>query len=298
MNIKTISEILSSTKLELIHDSRTGNRLELVIPVFNEQDRLGRIIEAYSDICDIVIMDGGSTDDTINVAKSGLATVYSRSTMGIYGENFFHHYVNNLTLSGRCFYFFADECISHEDLIECDTELKNGRVVFGKRIDWLYGKSMDRVACLIPKGFLRDSAEYKGSLHSSLHFQDSTSLVKSKFTPNVHHLQRSSYSSDLGKTSGYINTELFFMLKNARFKWLFFRRFIITDVFLFPKKLHRYIRAGFINSFIYCFYGLISSQIAILILFEKLFLPTLKQQDQIYAIEFAKLIKENPTHYR
>lgn len=291
MTIISTCEILANTKLELIKDSRSGNRLELVLLVYNEQDRLKKIIEAYSDICDIVIMDGGSLDNTLNIAESGLATIYSRSTMPLYGENFFHHYVNNLTLSGRCFYFFADECISREDLIECDNELKMGRVIFGNRIDWIYGKSTSKVTCVIPKGFVKNSAVYKGSLHSSLHFEESTYFVRSKFMPNVHHLQVSSYTADLGKTGVYIDTEIGFMRSAFNCRWLFFKRFIVSDIVLFPKKFFRYFQAGFTNSFIYCFYGLISAQIAILILFEKMFLPTINEQKKIYAVAFEKIAK-------
>lgn len=54
------------------------NKLSVVLAVYNEQENLGRCLESIKNIADeIVIVDGGSTDKTIDIAKKYKAKVIS-----------------------------------------------------------------------------------------------------------------------------------------------------------------------------------------------------------------------------
>ena len=65
--------------LSLLIDNRTGKNIELIIPVYNEEYRLLRIIKAYGNILDIVIIDDTSTDNTIELAIKNNCTIFSRN---------------------------------------------------------------------------------------------------------------------------------------------------------------------------------------------------------------------------
>ncbi len=64
--------------LTLLVDHRKGNRLEIVVPVFNEGKRIGSFIRHYRNHADVVLLDDSSTDDTTSIADSLGATVYRR----------------------------------------------------------------------------------------------------------------------------------------------------------------------------------------------------------------------------
>src|SRR3546814_17917167 len=82
---------------------------------YNEAQRITNILDTYSAACDIVILDGGSTDQTIDIVIARGGTVFARLGESI-GENHFNYYVNNVTRSGRCFYMMCDEKVAIADL--------------------------------------------------------------------------------------------------------------------------------------------------------------------------------------
>ncbi len=52
------------------------NQISVIIPVLNETEYIGQLLEhltensTTSNIADIIVVDGGSTDDTINIVSS------------------------------------------------------------------------------------------------------------------------------------------------------------------------------------------------------------------------------------
>ena len=66
--------------LEIICDNRTGEKLELIIPVKNEEKRMLSVLEYYkkSDVLDLVIFDDNSTDASVEIAIKLKATVYKK----------------------------------------------------------------------------------------------------------------------------------------------------------------------------------------------------------------------------
>jgi glycosyltransferase involved in cell wall biosynthesis len=238
---KILSAIPPDTGLEMVIDHRSGNKLELVIPVFNEEFRLGYLIEAYSKIVDIVLLDGGSTDSTINLAEKHKLTVFIRNGKENVGENHFIYYVNKHSKSGRCLYFFADEGISIRDLNTVDITLKQGNTVMAYRVDWVMGRSMVYPSCIIPKGVCKGAILYDSSnLHGSMKPTTKTGNI----IVTVHHFQVYKTAHDYGKIGNYINTEVQQYLVSNNFYRNFFRRYIFSEIIMRPRGIWRARKLG------------------------------------------------------
>lgn len=81
-------------------------RLSCCIIAFNEADRLARCIEAVRDIADeIVVVDSGSTDGTVDLARSLGAQVFQRAWDG-YGPQ----------------KRFAEDCASYDWILNLDAD--------------------------------------------------------------------------------------------------------------------------------------------------------------------------------
>ncbi len=53
-----------------------GQRLSVVIPVLNEAENIGTLLDGLADVDDIIVVDGGSTDGTADLlASSGVRTI-------------------------------------------------------------------------------------------------------------------------------------------------------------------------------------------------------------------------------
>ena len=72
----------------------------------------------------VKLLDGGSTDATVEIAIRSGATVFTRIGEAI-GENHFVYYVNEVTKSGYCFFLMADEFIRKVDLHATFAALQN-----------------------------------------------------------------------------------------------------------------------------------------------------------------------------
>ena len=64
--------------LELIKDNRTGKKLEIVMPTYNEAERIVYIMKYYGDDFDVVLLDDTSSDSTVTLALEMGATVFKR----------------------------------------------------------------------------------------------------------------------------------------------------------------------------------------------------------------------------
>jgi glycosyltransferase involved in cell wall biosynthesis len=230
--------------LKLISDNRSGSKLEVVIPTFNEDRRIKNIMKYYGEEFDVVLLDDGSTDATVTLAIQGGATVFRRVGEGV-GENHFVHYVNDVTKSGCCFYMFADEFIEKAELRATYEALKKQPcVVLGKRVDWIYGERYLSPSSSIPRGQVRGSAIYNPNrLHASLEYRTDPPPKIVEF--DVLHLHRWSMKDYFGQSGryAYMEVEQFRRQKNPAF--LFFKRFVAAEFFRLPQKLWRERRRGF-----------------------------------------------------
>jgi glycosyltransferase involved in cell wall biosynthesis len=217
--------------LELVHDNRSGQRLELVVPTYNEQKRIGNILHYYSDICDIVLLDDCSTDQTVEMAIHAGATVFRRGQRHIQPEHHFVHYVNGLSQSGMCFFLFADEYIEREALMTIERELRERCcVVYYQRVDWLAGRQMRRVPNRVksPRGFYRGTAKFNlDSLHSALQVTSLPGRIECPTIFDVQHLQTHNFSLSFGSQGLYIWTEVEQFRRQKVGAYLFFKRYIV-----------------------------------------------------------------------
>lgn len=268
--------------LDVIVDNRSGEKLELVFLVYNEAKRLPELLMYYGTRFDIVLMDGGSTDATVSLAREAGATVFRRTGPDFVGENHFVHYVNNVTKSGYCFYMFADEYVEIKDLDYTLAQLKMGsHVVLGKRIDWFYGIRSNSPCSSTPRGMEKGTAIYNPQrLHASLEY-DKSGLKE--VAVHVHHLHLWSMRQYFGTAGTYAFTEVAQFRESDRPVWRFVRRFIISEFLMLPRKLWRERKAsgGFLLWL--CVISCIIPLLGLLALIEQKFLKSPDEQLKLFA---------------
>ncbi len=269
--------------LNLVHDNRSGNRLEIVVPTFNEERKIGNILKCYGQDFDVVLLDDGSTDNTVAIAIEAGASVYTRMGETV-GENHFVHYVNEVSKSGYCFYMFADEFIKKSELHAAFSALKvQPCVILGKRIDWAYGKRIVSPSSSTPRGLCKGSAIYNPNrLHASLEY------IKAPAAPrvlefDVHHLHIWSMKDYFGQAGKYAYLEVEQFRKQAKPILHLLRRYAISELLMLPRRLWRERKQGVAFLFWMFVMSLTVSLLAVLSWLEQRFLNRPEEQLQIYA---------------
>lgn len=231
--------------LELICDHRSGTRMEIVIPTFNEEKRLGNILGYYGQEFDIVLLDDGSTDNTLDLAKKSGATIYRRVGVG-YSEMHFAHYVNELTKSGYCFLMFMDEFIRKSDLREVYARLQaQDCIVMGRRIDWAYGYRLNNIFGFSPRGFARGEAVYDPtSIHASLKHIRERDKKSPRLFFDVHHLSLYSMRDYFCKASAYMYDEISLFRQSNKPLTKYLRRFVGYELIKLPLRLARELKVN------------------------------------------------------
>lgn len=213
--------------LAIIHDRRSGTRLELVVPTYNEEDRIVRLIDFYRDEADVVLFDV-STDLTPDLAIDHRASVFRRiGDTSIQVERHFAYYINHLSKSGRAFFLHADEFISIDNLHLAARALEGGRAVWGERIDYMYGREMRSLRSSTPRGFCRGAAKYDPNrFHATLKIAVRGPADPAGITVPILHLHVWSVTGVFGKCGEYTMQEVVGILNGRR--WLFglVKRFI------------------------------------------------------------------------
>ena len=271
--------------LELVVDNRSGTKLELVVPVLNEEKRIGNIFRYYGTDFDIVLMDGGSTDATIDLAIRSGGTVFRRRGPDYVGENHFVHYANHVTKSGYSFYLFADEFVEREDIFDAWIKLQKRRcVILGRRIDWLYGRRINRPSSTTPRGMRRGDAIYNPEkLHASLEYSKGLEEIQI----DIHHCQIWSMKHYFGQAGSYAYTEVEQFLKSDKPIWRFIRRFFISEVLMLPRRLWYQRNDGLASLSWMVLVSLTIPLIGLLCLIEQRFLLSPEEQLEGYAKFYA-----------
>lgn len=226
--------------LEPLFDFRTGTKVELVIPVFNESFRLNRIINAYKNIVDIVLIDDNSTDNTIQLAEQFSITVFRRNRAAevkLFAPTEFPivFYVNNISLSGKCIKIDADELITSRNILEIIQDFDKYDVIYGRRIDVLGGVEFDIMNATYPVAYKKNSIICLNKLHAAIQPIENIKLNINKNYYPVYHLDLCVESDRFGKMGRYCKNELDRLRLNESFTKKYFRRFLIP-IFTFTYR--------------------------------------------------------------
>jgi (heptosyl)LPS beta-1,4-glucosyltransferase len=217
------------------------NDISVVIITYNEEKNIARCLESVKWANEIIIVDSGSTDNTINIAKSYGAIVYSQEWLGFGPQK------NLAILKSRCKWILAvdaDEVISHELSESILDAVESGSSICYKfkRVSQFCGKWIkygDWRNDLIIRLFRRDLAKYSNDMvhEKVVHECDVETLQGlmwhySQDYINISLKKMNDYSDSTslmlftrGKTCTILNAILH---KN----WAFFRGFIIKKGFL------------------------------------------------------------------
>jgi glycosyltransferase involved in cell wall biosynthesis len=218
--------------LELVHENRSGDKLEIVIPTFNEEKRIGNFLHYYGRDFDIVLLDDDSADRTVGMAIEAGATVFRRTDRVSQAERHFVYYANELTRSGMCFWLFADEFIERKDLVRVEHLLRQQQcAVYGRRIDWVYGKRVEVSSGVNARGFRKGYAHYdSGRVHGNLVTADPEERPRRENTFDVHHLSMYSMRRDFGKIGSYVFCEVEIFRSGGYFLTAFTRRYVAAPL--------------------------------------------------------------------
>lgn len=275
--------------LDLICDFRSGEKLEIVIPALNEQERLTLFKKYYSDLFDLVVLDGGSNDLTIEWMKNNQITIYRRIVDGP-AENHFVYYSNNLSKSNITFLAFADEFVNKEELVSCAAFLKSNSnsVILCKKYEWAFGSHNNlskNQKTYSPRGFSKGVVQYDPSfLHASLHYRRENNVKIAYCFLNHFHLW--SVQSSFGKAGIYANMEVEQFFKNPNSIKRFFKRFMYEELIKLPKRLWQERNRGPAFLLWMIFVSFAVASVGIVSLIEFMYFPNIQKQKELYAKYF------------
>jgi len=234
-------------------------KLSVVILTKNEEENIKRAINSVKDIADeILVVDSGSTDRTVEIAKSLGAKVIFRE---------FTNYPDQVNFAISCsrnpfvFVLDADEEVSEELRRSIEEALKNPKYdcYAVNRRTYFMGKFLNHT--LYPEWRLRlfkkDKVKYEGELHEVVKCRGNNI---GKLKGDLYHYSFKSLEDFFTKNMKYskISAEILFK-KRKRIKsldffvrpmWTFFKFFILKRGILDGWR-------GFIISFSYAFFNFV-----------------------------------------
>jgi glycosyltransferase involved in cell wall biosynthesis len=150
------------------------NRLSVCIIAQNEEENLPRLLESAQPVADeIIVVDGGSTDRTQEVAGAAGARVFFRAFTTHADQK---NYAASLASNDWIFLLDADEALSDElkrSVQHWKTHTPQFSVYEMSRLTWYLG-SWIRHSRWYPdwqrRIYRRDSASFKGVIHSALRY--------------------------------------------------------------------------------------------------------------------------------
>jgi glycosyltransferase involved in cell wall biosynthesis len=158
------------------------NRLSVCIIAQNEEENLPRLLESAQPVADeIIVVDGGSTDRTQEVARAAGARVVFRAFTTHADQK---NYAASLAANDWIFLLDADETLSDE-LKKSVQDWKTYKPQFAvyemSRLTWYLG-SWIRHSRWYPdwqrRIYRRDSASFQGVIHSALRYDGSVGRLR------------------------------------------------------------------------------------------------------------------------
>jgi len=149
----------------------SSSKLSVVIITYNEEANIGRCIESVKDIADeLIIIDSGSTDHTIDIASSFSARIITKKWLG-YSEQ--KNFGNQQAQHDMILSMDADEALSEELRLSILTEKEKGlKGIYGfSRLTNYCGKFI-RHGSWYPdfklRIFNRNQVKWEGYIHEKL----------------------------------------------------------------------------------------------------------------------------------
>lgn len=221
-----------------------NKKISVCIICKNEQDKISQCLESVAWADEIVIVDSGSTDATIEIAKQFTDKIFSYNDwpgFGLQRQRAEQHARNDWVLAIDC-----DEVISAELRLEIESSMDNANnndVFFFNRLTNFCGQFIyhsgwypDRVARIYNKS----EYQYNDNLvHESVSCHGSH---KVHLKGVLHHYQYDNFPQYIQKRNGYASLSAEGMQRKGKTcgllkasgsaMWAFFRHFILKRGFL------------------------------------------------------------------
>jgi len=115
--------------------------ISAVVLAKNEENNLDRCLSSLSWVDELIVIDDGSTDNTLKIAKNFKAQTYERLLNNNWAEQ--HNFGLEKATGDWAMFVDADEEVSSELAKEIQIKIKNSSEIVGyylKRYDWFLGK--------------------------------------------------------------------------------------------------------------------------------------------------------------
>jgi glycosyltransferase involved in cell wall biosynthesis len=151
------------------------NRISVCIITFNEEHNLARALGSLTGIADeIVVVDSGSTDRTVEIAKAGGVSFFERPFTNHADQK---NYAASCARNDWIFLLDADEELSSElrnSLLEWKQRAPEFAVYEMARLTWYLGAWIHHSRWYPDfqrRLYRRDKASFSGMIHSALRFE-------------------------------------------------------------------------------------------------------------------------------
>ncbi len=180
---KGIKQCLEVQELRLMANSLDAKpTISACMIVKNEEDLLPECLESIRDWVDeIVIVDTGSTDKTIKIAKSYGAKIYHQEWEGNFSKH--RNYSIDEATSDWIFIIDADERFYNEDIEIIQKHInKSDYGIIALNVYNVSGKFEEKVTSLASVRFFKNelNLRYKGRVHNQLEIDPSIPVLRSK----------------------------------------------------------------------------------------------------------------------
>lgn len=254
---------------------------KLITYAKDEEVRIKWFIEYYGGFFDIIVLDGGSSDNTKNICtENNVIFVLRKPGVGL--GPLLEYIEFNCTDNDIILFLSLDEFIKIETLMPLIHDVQNdkSKVILGKRIDYIYGKRINRDAKnVMPRVFRKNDVSAPDALHSGLKCHPARNTV----TVDVLHLHVQDASSIFDKYALYAKFEIdnfpnFITLR-------FIKRFIFIELYNALLCVYRERDKGFYFIMNGLLLGILQSLIALVVATEYKLLGR-NQQLNVYQKKF------------